>query len=351
MEQIHGGNIYELKKSGIELLDFSANINPLGMPEGIKKAVIDALNESYRYPDVESRDLTKKIAEFENIDESYVCIGNGAADLIYALCLSQKFKRALIMSPTFSEYEKALRAAESEIVYIPLEADKGFKIQREHLNLIDTSVDAIFLCQPNNPTGILTDEYMLSDIFCKCKENNVFIVIDECFLEFIENSQIYSLKKNIMDGNVFILKSFTKLYAIAGIRLGYCMCCNKKIMDDLNRFRQSWSISNLAQSAGIAALDEKEFVNTSLEYIKREKQYLLENFENLNLKVYGSSANYLFFFSTEHKLYEKLIKRGVLIRSCKSYNVIPNGFYRIAVKTHEENERLIEELSKVLKGD
>lgn len=351
MEQIHGGNIYELKKNGIEILDFSANVNPLGMPDGIKKAVVEALNDSARYPDIKSSDLIKKIAEFENIDESCISVGNGAADLIYALCLSQKFKRALIMSPTFSEYEKALRAAESEVIYIPLKKDDGFRFKSEHLDLIDSSVDAIFLCQPNNPTGVLTDGAMLSRILCKCKENNVFIVIDECFLEFIENPKTYSLKKNIIDGNIFILKSFTKLYAIAGIRLGYCICCNKKVMDGLSAFRQSWSVSNLAQSAGIAALNEKEFVSISLEYIKKEKQYLLENFKKLDLKVYGSAANYIFFFSKEYELYEKLIERGILIRSCKSYNVIPDGFYRIAIKTHKENERLIEELSKVLKGD
>ncbi len=350
MEQIHGGNIYDLAKEGKELLDFSANINPLGMPYGIKKAVESALNDSSRYPDIKSRQLIEKISEYEKLSASCIAVGNGAADLIYALCLSQRFKKALIMSPGFSEYEKALRASESKVEYLTLKAEEGFELKNHHLDLIDSSVDAIFLCQPNNPTGILTDGQMLRNIFCKCRENNVFIVADECFLEFVEKPEVYSLKSYINEGNVFILKSFTKLYAIAGIRLGYCICCNEKVIDKLNYFRQSWPVSNLAQSAGIAAFKEKEFVSSSLEYIKKEKQYLLESFEALGLKVYGSAANYLFFLSNEHKLYEKLIERGILIRSCKSYNVIPVGFYRIAIKSHRENERLIKELFDILKG-
>ena len=351
MEQIHGGNIYELKRNGKEVTDFSANINPLGMPEGIKDAVQKAIDDSFRYPDIKSGELLRALSSYEQLPSENIVIGNGAADLIYALCFYKKFHRALIMSPTFSEYEKALKASDSEIVKMPLTQENDFKLTDEHIELIDKSIDAVFICQPNNPTGILTEREMLLKLFNKCRENDVFIVIDECFLEFIEDADSYSLKALLNEGGIFILKSFTKLYAMAGIRLGYAMCGDIEIIKGVNSCRQPWSVSNLAESAGVAALKETRFVEKSLDYIRKEKSFILENFRKLDLEVYGSSANYIFFYSDEFELYEKLLHKGILIRSCKSYETIPEGFYRVAVRSHEENIKLIESLKEVLRGE
>lgn len=344
---IHGGDVY--RNPGI--LDFSANCNPYGMPKGVKEAVIQALDKAECYPDVKCDTLRRALAKEEEVPEEKIICGNGAADLIFGLVLARKPKKALLLAPTFAEYEQALSSVECEIVYVPLSEKEGFVPQENFINAITEDVDMVFFCNPNNPTGILAEREYVEKILQRCKKNNAFFVLDECFIDFIENPEDYTMKEYLQTyTDFFLLKAFTKKYAMAGIRLGYGFCSDKNTLENMQAVMQPWNVSVLAQEAGVAALKEKEYVKETFDKIKIEKEWLLGKLKELDICCYPSKANYIFFKGPLH-LKEKCLKQGIAIRDCSNYPNLEEGFYRIAVRKREENERLTEVLEYILKGE
>lgn len=344
MTDMHGGNVYNKNVR----LDFSANINPLGIPEGVKKAFVSSLDYCEKYPDHNCTELKKAIAEHESCSENLICVGNGAADLIYRIVHTFRPKKAVIVSPTFSEYEKALCEIGCDISFYNLNENNSFDIQNDFLNLIDDDIDMIYITSPNNPTGRIISADLLSCIADKCLKKGCILAADECFMDFSENSDRYSIK-NAMNENVIILKAFTKIYAMAGIRLGYAVCGDKTTAEKISQNGQYWSVSAVAQQCGIAALREKEYVRKSVEMITAERRYLENELENLGFKVYHSFANYI-LFRTDIKIYEYLLDKGILIRKCGNYRELSDNYYRIAVRTHSENLELISTMEKCIYG-
>ncbi len=343
----HGGDIY----SNQVCLDFSANINPLGMPEGVKLAAAEAVADCIHYPDPYCEELTRAIAKKEEISEGFILCGNGAADLIYRFVLAKRPKTAIILAPGFSEYEGALKTMDCVVRYHFLREETGFRLTEDFLAELTEDVDVIFLCNPNNPTGQLIEPILMKRILEKCREQKIFLFADECFLDFVEDGEIYSLKKELeTNDTIFILRAFTKLYAMAGLRLGYCICKNTEILDGMLRCSQSWAVSIPAQAAGLAALAEKEYVAKTMETIRQERQYLIEELHRLEITFFPPMANYI-FLKSEKDLYALLLERGILIRSCHNYPGLGHGFYRIAVKSHEDNMELIKTLECIEKGD
>lgn len=342
MKNLHGGDILSFEQQyGEKPLDFSASLNPLGMPEGVKNAVLGAVSGAYAYPDPYSRLLSARLAEALGISPSQLIFGNGSAELMYLFASALRPKRALLPVPSFSEYECALNSAESDIVYHKLNAENGFRLDISILDKIE-GCDALFLCQPNNPTGQLIDSDLLDAILQKCAHCGTKLFLDECFLEFIPDGKAISKISQIERfKNLFILGSFTKLYGMAGLRLGYGICADKAFLERMESCRQPWSVSALAQAAGIAALEETDFVNSTLELIETEKTFLSHELKALGIKAVFGEANYLFFYTQNAKLKEQLSSRGILIRDCSSFRGLSEGCYRIAIRTRSENERLI----------
>ena len=222
MKEVHGGNIYKFNH---KVYDFSANLNPLGMPEEVKYAIIENIDKYESYPDPFNRELTTAIGRFHGVSEDRICCGNGAADIIFRIPLALRPKEALIVSPTFSEYEEALGAADCKIRRHLLTEEKGFILDETVLYAIDETVDMMFLCNPNNPTGIPVGKELVLSIAEKCRACGAVLVIDECFTEFLDEEESYSVMSEIAElPNVIVLKAFTKIYAMAGLRLGYCIC-------------------------------------------------------------------------------------------------------------------------------
>ncbi|NCC01426.1 MAG: aminotransferase class I/II-fold pyridoxal phosphate-dependent enzyme [Clostridia bacterium] len=340
----HGGDIYRNK---IEL-DFSSNVNLMGIPEGVLRAAKRGIDFSCNYPDAECNELREAISKVENISKDMIICGNGAADLIFSLVLTTKPKKALLLSPTFHEYEQALLSVDCEIRYHQLLEKNGFQLCSDFIEMITADIDIVFLCNPNNPTGALIKKLLMDKIVQKCEASNCLLVVDECFMDFVPYGKDESLKERCTESkNLFVLKAFTKLYAIPGLRLGYGFCGNVLLLNKMKNTKQPWSVSIPAQMAGIAALRECEYVNKSLEMIEREKNYLIQQLCQLNFKVYDSKANYI-FFRANISLYEKCLEQGVLIRDCSNYIGLTDGYYRIVVKTHSENVKLIELLSNIL---
>lgn len=367
MEYQHGGDIYTNRVA----LDYSANINPLGLPEGVKRACMEAFAECSVYPDSRCGRLTSALSAFHGVSREWIVCGNGAAELIFLIAQAAKPKRALLIAPSFLEYEQALRAVECGITWFDLTEEEGFclsiprllerlKAEKEGGRL----PDLIFLCNPNNPTGLALEREELAPLLEFCEENAILCVVDECFCEFLEEPERHSVMEELRSGRftrLFILKAFTKIYAMAGLRLGYGICADPALLESMGRFRQPWSVSGPAQAAGIAALLETGYVKETRRLIRQERAFLREQLKRLGFFIYDSAANYLFFKDVlpeasgsgceqlpKGLLYEECLRAGVLIRSCANYRGLDSRYYRICVKDHASNEQLLAVLAAII---
>ncbi len=336
----HGGRIYDKQIR----LDFSANINPYGMPESVKQAICNGINHYHLYPDNDAVELKKAISEAEQMEENDIICGNGASDLIYRLCYSIHPKKACVLAPTFSEYEKALHAVDCKVEYVQLKEEQQFCFMEEEFEQKSRDCDLFFLCNPNNPVGNVIPPWQLKRILDICCKNQTFLVIDECFLDFMEEHERYSgkqfMENPIYQKHFFVLKAFTKLYGMAGIRLGYGICKDETVLSAMEFHGPTWNVSTPAQRAGIVALSETDFVNKTRKTIANERNFLVEQLKSCGFTVYSSEVNYL-LFKAPRGLEQYALSKEILIRSCANYEGLDEEYYRIAVKLHKENVELV----------
>ena len=350
MTETHGGDWtgYETEY-GFLPLDFSANVSPLGLPDGVREAAIQALQDTDRYPDPLCRTLRTRLAERHGIPAAQIVCGNGAADLIFRICRVLRPKKALLTAPDFGEYKRALREENCEIRTVTRRESEGFLLHREDLAGSIHGAELLFLSNPNNPTGLVTGREEMRKILKLCSNEHCVPVIDECFLDFTEGSEAQSLIPDLeQNPELVILRAFTKTYAMAGLRLGYALCGSKAFAERLQSAGQPWPVSNIAQAAGIAALQEEDYVNRLRALISEEGPRMIRALTALGLRVIPGKANYLLFCCEDKELGEKLRKRGILIRDCRNYAGLTEGWYRIAIRSAAENDRLIHTLGEVL---
>ncbi len=350
-EYVHGGDIYALQKSIKEtILDFSVNVNPLGLPSEVKRVLAEAVSDCETYPDPFCRELTAALGEYENTQPDFILCGNGASDIIFRLALALKPKKALLCAPTFADYEKALKTVDCEVNYYYLSERVDFDLGMDFLDLITPEIDIIYLCNPNNPTGQLCPQSLMQDVIKRCKETGTTVMVDECFLDFTDDTQAYSAQALLHSyPNLVILKAFTKVYAMAGIRLGYCITSNTGLIDKMRACGQDWGVSSLAQAAGITALKQMDYIQETKRLIREEREYLIRELSQFKIKVYGSKANYIFFRAQGvADLDKRLLARGIYIRSCRNYVNLDSRYYRLAVRKHSDNLKLIQALKEVM---
>ena len=331
----HGGDIYG--NPGV-LLDFSVNTNPLGLPEVVRQALVNRADEFTHYPDPLCRELCIKIASYEELPVEWVLCGNGAADLIYRLCYALKPRRAMVCAPTFSEYERALKQAGAQVMYHMLEVEDEFDLTEEILEKITRYTDILFLCHPNNPTSRLISNTLMERIMHRVRQTGTLLVVDECFLDFTNGESAKSFLNAMPE--LCIIKAFTKIYAMAGLRLGYMLTSNRRILHKTRTTAQCWSVSVPAQIAGIAALTCEGWQKKTLDLIEKERTYMSERLENLGITVFPGEANYL-LLRYELPLYNMLLEKGILIRTCYNFVGLDGSYYRIGIKKRNENNRLI----------
>ena len=338
----HGGDVYD----GEIKLDFSANTNPFGTPKGILDAICSVLPELHRYPDPYCRKLIASIADYEGVPQSYILCGNGAADLIYAYCEATHPALAVELAPTFSEYALGLQRVGCDVLRYFLSQENAFELDAGFLEFLhQTKPEAVFLCSPNNPTGQIIAPSLLRKILQFCNQRGIRLFVDECFLDLSDDGE--SMKPLLAENkNLFILKAFTKSYGMAGIRLGYCMCSDSELLEQMSQSTQPWNVSTVAQAAGIAALQEHDFLQKTKEVITTERQWLADALQDCGFQVYPSSANYLLFYA-DVDLHMKLREKRIAIRNCDNYMGLGPGWYRTAVRLHEENVMLIQAIKEV----
>lgn len=348
MQLIHGGDWagYE-EQYHRPFLDFSANISPLGVPEGVRRAIAEAAQTADRYPDPLCRALCAAIAERKQVPAGFVLCGNGAAELIFRAVLAHRPHRALLPAPAFAEYEAALQTVDCVPERYYLTPENGFALDKGFLHRIVPGVDLVFLCEPNNPTGRTTSRELLLRIAARCREVGALLVLDECFNDFLDEPAAHSLVNELQTNrNLLILKAFTKIYAMAGVRLGYCLCGDTGLLEAMRAAGQPWAVSGLAQAAGLAALQETAYVRQVQNLIRTERPRLAAGLEHLGLTVVPGEANYL-LFQSEVPL-DTLKQRGILLRGCGNYPGLDDTWYRTAVRTREENAVLLAALREVL---
>lgn len=352
-KSIHGGNTAEIsRKYGINesnLVDFSANINPLGLSKEVKKAMINAIDKVEKYPDITYYNLINSISCYEGIDRKKLFLGNGAAEVIFNVVRGLKPKKVLIPAPTFGEYEEATLSINGKVEYYNLNEINNFELEEDLLNKLE-GVDMLFICNPNNPTGVLTSCEYIEKIAKEALKTNTVVVVDESFLDFLEDDSNYSCI-DILDKyeNLIIIKSLTKFFAMPGIRIGYGISSNINIREKINKVTIAWSVNVVAAESVIVALKEKRYIEESKRFIKEEQEYLYNKLKLFkDLKVFKPSVNFIMFkVLRDIDLKTILIQKGILIRSCDNYEGLDNSYYRVAVRTRKENDILIDKLKAV----
>ena len=381
----HGGNIYKIfrEKNIKEILDYSSNINPYGIPESLKKRITENLEILERYPDPDYVELRQKLSNLNKVNLSDIILGNGATEIIFLFMKVINPKKILIVSPTFGEYERAVKATEIsgdtvslsssngdnknienkkiEIEYFELKESDDFKLNIGNLkNELENKYDLLIICNPNNPTGKFLKLAQTEEILKECNKYNTKLFIDEAFIEFLEDG----MKESIINTegnkkNLFVTRAFTKFFAIPGLRLGYGMYFDKELEKKISEKKEPWSVNNFAEMAGLTVLDDAEYIEKTLKWIAEEKIYMYEKLNKiLGMKVYETEVNFI-TGKIDEKLFseglnvkvlrEKMLEQGILIRDASNFKFLDERFFRLAIKDRASNERVIEVMKEIFR--
>ena len=340
--QYHGGDIY---RNQIRLA-FSVNTNPLGMPDPVKEALHQAVEEAENYPDIRAQALSAAVTEQLQVRKEQLVFGNGASELFHAVLHAIKPSKILIPVPSFLGYEEAAKAIDCEVIFYEMKKEENFCLTDRILDVLDENISLVFLANPNNPVGNLVEPELIFQIAEKCRQCDITLVLDECFMELTGKEQTYSFLKRLDEfPNVVVIRAFTKLYAIPGVRLGY-LVCEQNLAEKIRLQLPEWNLSVFAQRAGVAAIKEQEYIARAVVCIQTQRQFLLEELQAAGCSVFDSDADYLLFYS-EMPLYELFLQRGILIRDCSNFRGLQRGYYRIAVKSEEQNRMFAEVLREI----
>ncbi len=365
----HGGNIYKIfrEKNIDKILDYSSNINPYGLPENLKKEIFEKLFVLERYPDPDYIELREKIAEKNNLNIENIIVGNGATEIIFLFMKILSPKKVLIVSPTFGEYERAIKAStlandSLEINYFELKETENFVLNVKNLETeLENNYDLLILCNPNNPTGQFLKLKKLEEILKICEQKNTKLFVDEAFVEFVEdweNESIINSKEN--KENLFVIRAFTKFFAIPGLRLGYGICFNNNLLKKMLEKKEPWSVNNIADLAGKTVLDDENYIQKTKEWIKDQKKYMYENLNKIEgLRAYKTEVNFILLKIEDNllekgldvkNLRKKMLEKGILIRDASNFIYLNKHYFRLAIKDKLNNEKVIETLMSILKN-
>ena len=352
----HGGNLAEVRErfalDGKPLLDFSANINPLGMPDSVRRAILAAMPSLLHYPDTECRRLRTKLAERVGVRPENIIVGNGSTELMFLAARAMLRGAACVIDPTFTEYRHAVEHAGGQCVNAIAEGCYDFRVTGDILTRAATLSRMVFLCNPNNPTGVVTSGAEILSVTSKFPD--VLFVIDEAFCDFLPNEDDISVMRSAArTGNLIVLRSLTKFFAIPGLRLGY-LVANERAVGQMLRLKEPWTVNSLAEEAGCAAVDDIGFCKRTREAVRAWKDELVKAIGEINgLQPVPPSVNFILTRIVKkglgvEALQERLLKEGILIRDCSNFPGLDSRYFRVAVRNPQENARLVEALGRVL---
>lgn len=346
----HGGNVYQVSRklgtSPHQLLDFSASINPLGLSRAAKRRLIESVDLVHHYPDSEALELKSALARYYAVPAGQILIGRGTTELLYHLARALRPQRVLLVVPLFGEFLVALASTKAEIESECLSEATGFAldIARIEQRLTAKKFDLCVVANPNNPTGELIHQKAIDRLFSVAEERQTDLLVDEAFIDFVPGaSAVNRLHEN---QRLLILRSLTKFFGMPGCRVG-CLLAHPSRMAELSSGREPWLVDTLAQVTAIASLEDQHYQAATAALVSRERGYLMEGLQAISwLKPYPSVANFILMrildpMVSAEQLTARLLADRILIRNCSTFGGLDSRFVRVAVRTREENDKLL----------
>lgn len=351
----HGGTVFSVARSlGVEpetIADFSASINPLGFSPLVRQSLQLSRDTLIHYPDTGHEELLHELASYHQLPASSLTIANGSTELIYKLPALLSGSRALIIAPAFSEYARALAQQRWSTEYFIVAPEDNFNLDADKLEqALAQGFDALYLCNPGNPTGTLYPPQLVEKVRQLCAASGTFLVLDEAFMDFCEEASAKQMA--VRSDNVVILRSMTKFFGIPGLRLGYAIS-SAEMAGRLKMLGGPWSVNTLALNAGVAALQDTAHNLNTLDFVHRERQTLINELQQFpHFRPYSSRANFLLVEilngMSAAELAGRLLSDSIMIRDCSNFKGLSEKFFRIAVRTSGENKRLLRSLNNIV---
>ena len=338
--------IYGIKKE--DIISFSANVNPLGISPLLRDGIANHIDCITTYPDRDYIELRNSIATYCKTELENIVVGNGSTELISLFIQMIKPKKAMILGPTYSEYEREISLESGKTIYYPLREDNNFILDPTHfISKLTEDIDMLVICNPNNPTGTAINNHHMRLILDACKECSIFVMVDETYVEFAENiDEISSVSLTRTYGNIAILRGTSKFFAAPGLRLGYAICSNTDLMQQVNQRKDPWSINSIAVVAGNLMFSDEEYINKTKMLIKSERDRLYNLFEQSDrYKPYKPQGNFMLLKIledglTSQMLFDKCIKQGLMIRDCSTFPYLDEKYIRFCFMNPEDNTKL-----------
>jgi threonine-phosphate decarboxylase len=354
----HGGNVYKValeRRMSVErIVDFSASINPLGFPTSGLRAIRSALKQIVHYPDPDCWQLRQVLAQQCRVDPDMILVGNGSTELIHLLPRALAIKSALIIGPTFEEYAHALMDAGSVVQYVHAKREERFRPPlQEVLRLLfakRSRFDAVFLCNPNNPTGQVMNRPALCELAEVVERLQGWLIVDEAFIDYCQEQSVVSMLKE--HPRMVVLHSLTKFYAMPGLRVGYLLGASK-VVDRLKDRQPPWSVNSLAQEVSCAVLQDDVYARKSRVFMEKERSRFVRGLRSVSgIRVYPSAANFVLIelpaWTSAGEVTEGLVSKRLLVRDCSTLPGLTTRMIRVAIRTAKENRRLIAALGACL---
>ncbi len=339
--------IYGIKKE--EIISFSANVNPLGISSHLRSSLSANLDAITTYPDREYKALRSCIAEYADTQIENIIVGNGSTELISLFIQNYNPKKALVLGPTYSEYEREITLGGGTTLYYPLKEEQDFRMDvNDFCSHLHDGLDLLVLCNPNNPTSTAINSVQMRQILDACLQFGIFVMVDETYVEFTDAADhITSIPLTNYYTNLIILRGTSKFFSAPGLRLGYAVTGNQDLIKQMNTRQNPWSINSLAEIAGRLMFQDKEYVKETKGLIKSERDrlyYLLSGWDTL--KVYKPMGNFLLVRILKSGmnadiLFEHCIRKGLMIRNCSTFPFLDNSYIRFCIMRPEENDRLM----------
>lgn len=339
--------IYGIKKENIT--SFSANVNPLGVSYKLRETLSNHIDAITSYPDREYTALRKCIAKYVNTDFNNIIVGNGSTELISLFIQIKCPRKALIIGPTYSEYEREISLSGGRSRYYRLDETQNFKLDIDNLqNELKDDIDLLVICNPNNPTSSAITRKDMRKILDICKQRDIFVMVDETYVEFAENiKEINSIHLTEYYNNIIILRGIAKFFAAPGLRLGYAICGNNDLLKEINKRKNPWTINSLAAIAGEIMFTDTEYIQETINLISTERKRICEKLSKCNeLRIYPPTANFVLVkilssSITSMDIFEAAIKKGFMIRDCSTFPFLDNKFIRFCFMMPEKNDELL----------
>lgn len=355
-EHFHGSDlekieaIYGIKKENI--ISFSANVNPLGISYRLKNELSSHIDAISSYPDREYTSLRKCIADYVETDFRNILVGNGSTELISLVIQIIKPSKALIVGPTYSEYEHEVALEGGRSHYFRLREEDRFNLDLGLLqSTLNQDLDLLVICNPNNPTSSQIDRTVMRQILDTCKEKGIFVMIDETYVEFSDNyEEITSIPLTQYYNNIIILRGISKFFAAPGLRLGYAICGNHRLLKEIESRKNPWTINSLAAIAGEIMFKDTDYINETVELISSERSRICDILSSHpNVKYYEPHGNFILIKIlkegiTSEDLFDAAIKKGLMIRDCSTFPFLDNKYIRFCFMKPKDNDALLKVL-------